>query len=179
MTTPNPRLVNDLAQLVGKYKASDWEALAAWLEGERLDQLRLLLKEMAAVSREVKTKRKPKTRTPMNAPSRVPLLRERIKHIRQADPVSADLLDEIWLKLRERELLPTIADVRAFAAVVGMKRLQATRRDQAITELMEHLAGLQPQSLLEEMRATLASERSFGDEYEQWVRLILNEGLST
>lgn len=175
MTTPNPRLLEDIARLVGKYKPEDWEALVAWLREDRLEDLRVLVIEMALASREVKAQRKPRSRTRKQAPSRIPHLRDRIKQVRQADPASADLLDEIWLKLRERELLPTVADVRAFAAMLGKKKLDAARRDQAVTELMEHLAGVEPERLQEEMRATLASERRFGDEYERWVSLILNE----
>ena len=83
------------------------------------------------------------------------------------------MLDEIWRKLRERELLPTIADVRAFAEAVGRKHLEATRRDQAVTELMEHLVGIPPEALEERMRDTLSSDRQLGEEYEQWVRFIL------
>jgi hypothetical protein len=135
----------------------------------------VLLTEMALASHEVKGKRKPTAGARKQPPSRIPLLREKIKQVRQTDPASADLLDEIWLKLRERELLPTIADVRAFAAVLGRKELAATRRDQAVTELMEHLAGMDPQRLQAEMRITLSSERRFGDEYERWVSLILNK----
>jgi hypothetical protein len=173
MTEPDPRLLVDLARLASKYKPKDWQALAAWLEDDHREKLRALLHELTVASAEGRPKRTARPRRRTQAPPRAPKVRETISELRLNDVHRADLLDEIWLKLRERELLPTIADVRAFAEAVGRKHLEATRRDQAVTELMEHLVGMAPDALEERMRDTLSSNRQLGEEYEQWVRFIL------
>jgi hypothetical protein len=54
MTTPDPRLLSDLARLLGTYKPRDWEALATRLQGDHVDELRVHLTEMALAFREVK-----------------------------------------------------------------------------------------------------------------------------
>ena len=83
------------------------------------------------------------------------------------------MLEDIWVKLRERELLPTIAAVRAFAEAIGSKGIHSTRRDRAVTELMGLLVELRGDSLEQRMRETVVQDRKLGDEYEQWVQMIL------
>ncbi|HMJ73392.1 MAG TPA: hypothetical protein VK471_08540 [Solirubrobacterales bacterium] len=170
MGEPNARLVNDLARLVVKYKASDWNRLLDWVDDEkRRAQLRQLLVELGGASKEKRRANGPKKRKPSGTKK----VREALVRIRKDDADRADLLDDIWLKLRQRELLPTIGSVRAFAEAMGTKGLNATRRDQAVTELMERLLPLPIDALEERMRQTVVEDRSLGDEYERWVGLIL------
>jgi len=100
-------------------------------------------------------------------------VRESLAQVRAEDAARADLLEDIWLKLRERELLPTIAAVRVFAQVMGSKGIQSTRRYQAVTELMEQQVALPGDALEHRMRHTVVEDRKLGEEYEEWVRLIL------
>jgi hypothetical protein len=172
----NPKLLSDLARLAIRYQAKDWEELAAWLEdARRRDQLRMLLLELASVSR---THRKPTPRSP-RSPGPASRVREALARIRVEDSARADLLEDIWLKLRQRDLLPTIAAVRAFGEAMGSKGIQATRRDQAVTELMERLVELPGDSLEQRMRQTVVEDRKLGEEYDQWVRLILGRPIGT
>jgi hypothetical protein len=170
MTDLNAKLLNDLAQLAAKYKASDWESLIAWLEDERRrEQLRTLLLEIASVSR---TRKKParhraKRRNPASQ------VREALAQVRGEDAERADLLDDVWLKLRERELLSTIGEVRTFAQAIGLKGINSKRRDQAVTELMERLIEIPGDSLEQRMRETVVNDRGLREEYGEWVRLIL------
>jgi hypothetical protein len=171
MKSPNLKLLSDLARLASKYDAKDWEQLAEWLDDpQHRDTLRSLLLDLAATSRG--SRKASKKRRPRK-PSRATVLREALAKIRIEDADRADLLEDIWLKLRQRELLPTVAAVRAFAEAMGSKGLSASRRDQAVTELMELLVELPGDSLEQKMRETVVEDRKLGDEYERWVRLIL------
>jgi hypothetical protein len=171
MNEPNPKLLRDLAQLVAKYRPKDWEQLADWLnDNDQRERLRTLLQDLASASAGA---RKKSRRRPKRSATPVTGLRNALGRVRREDAAKADLLDDIWLKLRERELLPTIAAVRAFAQAMGSKGLKATRRDQAVTELMELLIALPPDALEERMRQTVVADRKLGEEYEEWVRLIL------
>jgi len=173
----NPQLVSDLARLATRYKPKDWDELAALLDDEaRREQLRTLLLELGEVSR---VRRKPAQRRRPKAPSRAAELRQSLAGVRREDAPHADLLDGIWLKLRERELLPSIAAVRAFADAMGLKGMTATRRDQAVTELMLRLIDLPGDALEHRMRQTVVEDRKLGEEYEQWVRLILGSSATS
>jgi hypothetical protein len=174
MNDPNPKLLGDLARLAVKYRPKDWEQLAAWLEDEgQRERVRTLLLELALVSQA----RPKRTRRRAKRPAPTSRVRVALTQVRAEDGARADLLEDIWVKLRERELLPTIASVRTFAQAMGSKGLQATRRDQAIPELMELLIALPGDSLEERMRQTVVEDRKLGEEYEEWARLILGRPL--
>ncbi|HWX87212.1 MAG TPA: hypothetical protein VNX67_03455 [Solirubrobacteraceae bacterium] len=176
MTDLNQKLLRDLANLASRYRPSDWERLAGWLENEeRRKQVHTLLLELASVSQ---TRRKSPQRR-AKRPGPTPRIREALTRVRLEDTARADLLEGIWLKLRERELLPTIAAMRAFAQAMGSKGIRSTRRDQAVTELMELLIALPADSLEKRMRKTVVEDRKLGEEYEEWVRLILGRAPGT
>lgn len=172
MSGPSKRMVADLAALATRYRAKEWEELAEWIEHSRnREVLRHLLRELAEAS---SASPKPRRRKPGKT-SEAAKLREQLRKVRAEEPDRADLLEDVWLKLRQRELLPTLAALRAFSDALGFKQLKATRRDQAVTELMALLIGLPGNSLgpkLEEV-ADVVEERSLGEEYQDWVRLIL------
>jgi hypothetical protein len=178
MTRVNPDLLADLARLATKYDAREWAALSSLLDDDaKRGQLRSLIEDLAAVSRKRSRPGSRKKRTkpsPSRKPSRVARLRNGLADLRRTDERHAVLLEDIWLKLRERELLPTLGAVRAFAAAAGLKGLESTRREDAVTELMERLIELPSSSLEERMRMTVASQRDLGQEYGDWVRLILS-----
>jgi len=168
MSELNAKLLHDVARLAAKYQPREWEQLAAYLDDPaQREQVKNVLLELASVSR---SRRKQAPSRPRRAA--VPV-REALARIRQDDPARADLLDDIWLKLRERELLPTIATIRAFADAMGSKGIKSTRRDQAVNELVVQLIELPGDALEQRMRQTVVEDRKLGDEYEQWVRLIL------
>jgi hypothetical protein len=170
MTDLNRKLLGDLARLAAKYPPKDWEQLAAWLADEsQREQTRALFIELASVSQA--RRKRPRRRAKVQAPAT--RLREALAGIRAEDAARADLLDDLWLKLRERELLPTIAAVRAFGHAIGSKGIESTRRDQAVTELMEQLIEMPGDALEQRMRQTVVEDRKLGEEYEDWVRLIL------
>jgi hypothetical protein len=170
VTDLNPKLLKELALLASKYPPKDWEALAGRLEDPVWrEQTRSALVALASVSRTARKAKGRRTREPGPA-ARV---RDGLAKIRVDDAERAELLDEIWGKLRRRELLPTVATVRAFAEAIGSKGIEASRRDQAIAELMERIIELPAEQLEQRMRETVVDDRNLGAEYEQWVQLIL------
>jgi uncharacterized membrane protein YccC len=165
-------MVSDLARLATRHSAKDWEELARWIEDpHHREVFRHLLLELAEVSKAAPKARPPKKRKA----SKAARVREQLQKIRTEDQDRADLLDDVWLKLRQRELLPTLSALRAFAEALGFKGLKANRRDQAVTELMALLIELPGDSLDRKLRkaAVVIEERNLGDEYQSWVRLIL------
>ena len=167
-------MVSDLARLATKYRAKDWEELAEWIEDPRHREVfRHLLLDLAKASRVAP---KSKMRKQQRKPSGAAKVREQLQRIRAEDQDRADLLEDVWLKLRQRELLPTLPALRAFTEALGFKDLKANRRDQAVTELMALLIELPEDSLDQKLRhaaTVVVEDRSLGDEYQGWVRLIL------
>lgn len=176
MTEINRQLLADLARIATRYPADDWLRLADWLEDERRRaQVGALLRELAATSRSTAARRsKPRHRGgAVRGASRLPQLRASLAATRETDPARADLLDDIWAKLRQRELLPTMDAMRGFADLLGLKRLNSPKREQAVAEIMEQLVEMPSDKLEQLMQQTVVTDRELGEEYERWVRLIL------
>jgi hypothetical protein len=170
MTGPNRQLVLDLAKLAARYPPEDWQELVDCLEDKlRRKQLTRLLGELAQASR---ARRGPTSGS--HTQSRASRLRQSLVAVRREDPDRADLFEERWKKLRQRDLLPTMGAVRAFADAAGLKGLESTRREQAIPELLSHLIELPVAESEQMMRQTVIHDRKLGDEYASWVRLILD-----
>ena len=171
MTRLKKEILKDIARLTNKYKDNDWEELGIFLrDPEQLASLQILLVQLAETSRN--QRRAPNRKRGKSSGTHK--IREALASIRKEDPERADLLEGIWAKLRQRELLPTMAAVRTFAEAMGSKGLRSSRRDQAVAELMELFLQLPEHTLEEKMRQTVVEERQLGDEYEAWVDLILH-----
>jgi hypothetical protein len=169
----NSNLIADLARLVAKYGPEEWTALLEHLEDERRRvQIATLLRELAASSQSTKDKASRGDRQP----SRAPAVREALKRLRGTDPEKAGLLEDVWIKLRNRELLPTMTMVRAFAEAVGIKGLSSPRREQAVTELMEQLIDMPDGTLGRMTQLSARDDPQLAEEYERWVALILDRG---
>lgn len=175
MTELNRQLITDLARLAVRYSPDDWDRLLELLEDERRrGQVTTLLRELAASSR-ARRQNRPKG----SAPAHAHRVREALAAIGEVDAGRAELLEEVWRKLRQRELLPTLPLIRAFAEATGLKGLNASKRDQAVTELMEQIVDMPHEELERLMRDTVVQDRKLGEEYERWVRLILGQPSST
>ena len=171
MTSVNSKLIADLARLATRYPPEDWEALAASLEDkQRRAQLRALLQELAATSRATG----PKSRAHRES-GRTARIQNTLDQIRSVDTQRADLLEGVWLGLRQRDLLPTMPMVRSFADATGMKGLTSTKRDQAVGELMEQLVDIPSDELARLLRGPMVIDRSLAEEYERWAHLILGQ----
>lgn len=169
MTSINPKLLTDLARLVSRYEPEDWAALSRLVQDkESRERLAALLDELAQASaRQRSGSRSQKSVSPIN-------VRDRLTQLRETNPQRASVLNDLWMKLRSRELLPDMPSVRAFSEAIGMKTLVSRRRDQAISEIVEYLITLPDEELQTALsRTTIRTDRKFGEEYEKWVTLIL------
>jgi hypothetical protein len=165
MTDLNPQMIADLARVAARYPPEEWELLIEIVNDEaRRNELQTVLRELAGASRARREARRSSGAT--RQPGRAQRVRARLEVIGEEDPERA--------KLRQRELLPTMSLVRAFAEAVGVKGLRSTKREQAVTELMEQIIELPSGALEGLMRNTSVHDRKLGEEYERWVGLILD-----
>jgi hypothetical protein len=168
VTQPNPRLIADLARLASKYPPEDWVALLDFLrDSERQAGLAFLVEQLASAS-----ERRPPARSKTEHQSSV---RHELALVREQDPAKAELLDDVWSRLRQRQLLPDMKAVRAFAEVIGLKGLSATKRDQAISEVMRHILHMPATDLVAALKQAGSVDPGLGEEYGRWVRIILGQ----
>ncbi|MDQ6615693.1 MAG: hypothetical protein M3083_13370 [Actinomycetota bacterium] len=166
MTRPNPGLVADLARLAAKYPPDDWDALSGFLrDPDRLAELAEMADRLGSASRN-------RARQVKHA-SRGPSVREALARLCGEDPARAERLEEVWARLRRRELLPEMRSVRAFAEATGLKTLESTRREQAVAEVMTQILDLPSDELAAALIHASAPDRELGEEYGRWVQLIL------
>ena len=170
MTEINLQLVADLARLAHKYPPEDWESVLSYIrEPDRAAELIALLENVTVVSR-----RKRSSGGTAKA-SRGPTVQHQLNDLETSDPELARTLNEVWSKLRSRELLPEMTMIRSFAENAGLKNITASRREQAIRELMEHLLKLPAESLAAALGKAAAADRNLQSEYARWVALILHD----
>ena len=171
MTAINPKLIADLARLVSRYDPEDWAALSRLIQDrDSRTKLAAMLDEFADASERQRLKNQ--SRAPVRGTN--PNIRDRLTKLRESDPQRADVLSDLRMKLRSRELLPDMPSIRAFSQAVGMKTPVSSKRDQAISEIIEYLITLPDGALQTALsRATMIVDRKLGDEYEKWVTLIL------
>jgi len=171
MTGVNPKLIADLARLVSRYDPEDWAALSRLVQDkDSRTALAAMLDEFAEASARQRLKNQPRTSARRTKPN----IRDRLVALRETDPKRADLLDDLRMRLRSRELLPDMPSIRAFSQAVGMKTPVSSQRDQAISEIVGYLITLPDGALQTALsRATMRVDRKLGDEYEKWVTLIL------
>ncbi len=171
MTDLDPRLLKDLGRLAQRYPPEQWSLLAAWVDDDRNQRkLAHLLREMTEASRSARDRPGP-TRAPS---SRAETIRKTIKEMQEEDPERAAALEALWEKLRAREMLRTMAEMRSFVAHAGLNDLGSTRREQAVAELMVQLMALPKDDVERIARAPSIEDRDLGEEYERWVQLILD-----
>jgi hypothetical protein len=170
VTEPNLKLVADLARLVAKYPAEEWNGLADFLRNpDSVATMADLADRLGSASRS-RAKRSAHA-------ARLPGVREALKFLRSKDPAQADVLEDMWIRLRRRELMPEMRSVRVFAEAIGLKALEATRREQAVAEVMRHVLDLPPEQLAAALRHASAPDRVLSEEYGRWVDLILGRDL--
>ena len=171
MTTVNPKLIADLARLVTRYDPEDWTALSRLVQdGDSRTKLAAMLDEFANAS----ARQRLKNQSRPSGRHTNPNIRDRLAELHESDPQRADVLNDLRMKLRSRELLPDMPSIRAFGQAVGMKTPVSGKRDQAISEIIGYLMTLPDGALQTALsRATMRVDRKLGDEYEKWVALIL------
>jgi CDP-glycerol glycerophosphotransferase (TagB/SpsB family) len=169
----NGKLIGDLGRLAAKYPSDDWRALLSALnDKESRDQVAALLEELISSSS------RQGTRT-VKQSSILPDLRERLEHLNKSEPDRARILNDLWLRLRSKELLPDMPSVRSFAENIGIKELTVKKREQAVPAIVLHLARLAQSDFDSTLASALGGRNADIDEdYGRWVEMILGSGPS-
>lgn len=162
----NTNLLADLVRLAKKYRSEEWLSIIDWLQNpEQRERLVTLMRELSAISGKITSR--PRRR--QNVPSIAHLLDE----VRQSDLRKAEILQEIYSKLQNREILPTFSTLRMFIEAAGLAALSSRKREQAINELMRQLATLPYENIQSVLQKASIGRPDFGKDYERWVALIL------
>lgn len=168
MNDLNTDLIVDLAKLANRYSADDWKALVAYLRDDsRRHDLITLLESVG----EAGTRRRSSSRP------RPPTIARVLDEMTDSDPRAAQLLREFRNKLIVGQLLPRSSDLNSFAEHLGIKDVpQYNKREQAVNFLVRELSLLSYDELVSAMSAADVHGRDFGQDYDNWVKLILRDG---
>ena len=166
MTDFNAQLVGDLARIAGKYPPEEWEALLRILEDPHArGRVTTLLTELMTASRS-------RVRA---TPTGTDRMRSTLEELRVAEPERAETLNQIWNGLRQKDLAPTMASLRAFAAAVGMKESLASRRDLAVNQVVQYLIATPATELERVVELSENSELGSMGDFQSWFELILDK----
>jgi hypothetical protein len=164
MTSDDSKLIKDLARLASRYGPEDFATLGRLIREGSLESLLIKALEDLATASASSNARKPPSKT----------IVAKLNALRDTDPRRAELLSDLRSRLQAGEVLPTLASLRAFGEMLGMKELQATRREKAVPIILEHLLALPDRDFEAALeQAANQPDRQLGDEYDRWVSLIL------
>ena len=128
-------LLTDIAKLLKKYGPETFESLASLVNSpETTRSLAEVLQATARISREAST---PDANS--GAGNAVRAIRQELDAIKDSEPGKHAILLDFHEALREKRALPTLKDMRAFAADRGLPGIEANTRQRAIAPLMRSL----------------------------------------
>lgn len=162
-----PSLVAEIGRLLVEYPEKDWRALA-----DRLRE-RVLVEHIAAAIDDALT---------LNA-SQVEKTRKVRRQARESiiakvarvDKAKAERLSALKSRLMDRDTRPPFAYIRGFASSLGIKEELSSRRDQAVNEIVRHLAAKTNDEIDSILTTALSSQPTEGQEFDRWVKLILGD----
>lgn len=163
-----PGLVAEIGRLLVEYPERDWRALADSLRD------RALIEALAAAvddavelverSKEASKKERPRPRV------------NELARIAREDKSKAAVLLELKSRLTDKAKIVTLADIRGFASVLGMKEKLASRREQAVNQIIHYLATRTTVEIEAALRTAVPVQKTPGQEFDRWVDLILGGG---
>lgn len=153
MNSRSIKLLSEIIRLWGKYGKGAFTDLSKLLSQDNFPEevAHLLDSYMNTVSKQKKIKTKRKTSPTINAGTKI--LND-IEIMRNNQPEKAELLSLLNEWLMNKEILPTLKDIRVYLEYKQLSMTQAHSRDKAvewlftlfmemtITELREHLSNL-------------------------------------
>lgn len=166
-------LLGELAKLLKKYGADEFKRLAQQLSDQAfLEQLTGILSTVAKAAESVGKAGKTSGRG-----GSLSDLRASLESLREAEPDKSALLLELYDRLVAKRVLPTLADIRAFAVQAGLPPLAPASRPKAVVELLDALSPLP----VDDVRSRLATIKPVGKEDDRslaaWTRIILDKDL--
>ena len=169
--SPELELLTDITRLLKKYGVETFEGLAQMLSSPDFSALlSTILSGVARTSRiagagpGIKKKREQSRGD----------FRSSLVALGESEPKKSELLVQFYDGLKAKAYLPTLRDLRGFAADAGLPTLKATTRDNAIGPLVRGLVPLG----LSELEAMLSTMRPASDRtdrsLEGWSNIILD-----
>ena len=163
-----PSLAAELARLVVEYPERDWKNLVERLRNrELMDDLAATIEEAVNVA----------SKTIGDSPKKRHFVRlgSVLSAVAEKDAKKAEFLNALKMRLSDKTQI-SLSEIRVLAASLGMKQELPSRRTQAVSHIIGHLAG----KPIEEIEAALDVDvRKWRDEnhgYDRWVDLILGVG---
>lgn len=162
-----PSLVAEIGRLLVEYPEREWQALA-----ERLRE-RALIEDIAAAIDDALTlgaspvvkSRKVRHRASESV----------IAKVARVDKAKAERLSALKSRLMDRDTRLPFAYIRGFASSLGIKEELSSRRNQAVNEIIRHLAAKTRDEIDNILKTALSSQPTEGQEFDRWVKLILGE----
>lgn len=177
MSGKTEALVRDLAALFVKYRLSDWAPVLN--EIERRGGSTGLAEAIRRHAQDAKpaTARKP-TAKPKTVKRETPKLKAAAQlelEPRFTGP-NASTVEQLRQALVSKTSLPSLPDLKAVHAALGIKSAGSSRRETLIAILTEHLDGLNDTGFEKALRAVASIEERRAPEgiadYDRWFQLI-------
>ena len=163
----HPSLVAEIGRLLVEYPEKDWQALADRLrERDLVEDIAAAIDDLLALGA-----------SPVEKTSKI---RHRagesvIARVARVDKAKAEKLFSLKSRLMDRDARLPFAHIRGFASSLGIKEELPNRRDQAVNEIVRHLAAKTSDEIDGILKAALWSQPTEGQEFDRWVKLILGD----
>jgi ABC-type transporter Mla MlaB component len=161
-------LLADIAGLLKKYGPETFEALADSIASHETSQnLVELLQTTARISRTA-----PTSNHEIGKRKATRSIRDDLASIETVDPQKFALLTDLYRALQERSILPTLRELRNFAADCDLPAIKADARQKAITPFIRSLIQLPTSELAEKLRGVESYSRN-DKGLQGWSEIIL------
>ena len=162
-----PSLVAEIGRLLVEYPEKDWRALA-----DRLRERALVEDIVAAIDDALTLGASPIEKTRKVRP---PAPESVIAKVARVDKAKAEKLSALKSRLMDRDTRLPFAHIRSFASSLGIKEDLSNRRDQAVNEIVRHLAAKTSDEIDGILKTALLWQPTEGQEFDRWVKLILGD----
>ena len=164
-----PSLVAEIGRLLVEYPEKDWRALADRLRDQKLveDIAAAIDDALTLGASSVEKSRKVR----QSARESV------IAKVARVDRAKAERLSALKARLMDRDARLPFAYIRSFASSLGIKEDLSNRRDQAVNEIVRHLAAKTSDEIDHILETALSSQPAEGQEFDRWVKLILGDSI--
>ena len=162
-----PSLVAEIGRLLVEYPEKDWRALA-----DRLRDRELVEDIAAAIDDALRLRASPVEKS---RKVRHPARESVIAKVARVDRAKAERLSALKSRLMDRDARLPFAHIRSFASSLGIKEDLSNRRDQAVNEIVHHLAAKTSDEIDHTLKTALSLQPTEGQEFDRWVKLILGD----
>ena len=159
-------LIIELYKLINKYSVEDWRALHTLLSNEDLRTI------IAKITPEIQSIKRLNQPLKSKAEPKIPKVTVP-DFLSIPDSEKRQLLIVFRTALRTKELSPALSDLRQLAETAGMKENLATKRNQAIDQIIRILVNNDIDNINRVIETSDMSKLDLGDEYSRWVDHIL------